>query len=162
MIWKIIFSTVVSWFLDLFFSSFPAPFKSNLHASMLFLFVVAEAHVQKHSLQTAQNLLQEEVAHAEEHSEVKTHRRAKAVKTELVSCRESNSLSSRWQHSCGCLSKAFSLADSPPSSVQSDLESHEACCTYSELYPLHQSSLSSDAPTYTCLVSTAFKLLPLC
>lgn len=52
---------------------------------MLFLFVVAEAHVQKHSLQTAQNLLQEEVAHAEEHSEVKTHRRAKAVKTELVS-----------------------------------------------------------------------------
>ncbi|XP_070839170.1 vacuolar protein sorting-associated protein 37D [Chaetodon trifascialis] len=28
-----------------------------------------EAHVQKHSLQTAQNLLQEEVAHAEEHSE---------------------------------------------------------------------------------------------
>lgn len=34
------------------------------------MFVVAEALVQNHSMQTAQNLLQEEVAHAEEHSEV--------------------------------------------------------------------------------------------
>lgn len=34
------------------------------------MFVFTEALVQNHSLQTAQNLLQEEVAHAEEHSEV--------------------------------------------------------------------------------------------
>lgn len=33
--------------------------------------VVAESRLQKHSLQTAQNLLQEEVARAEEHSEVR-------------------------------------------------------------------------------------------
>lgn len=36
----------------------------------LHVFVFTEALVQNHSLQTAQNLLQEEVAHAEEHSEV--------------------------------------------------------------------------------------------
>lgn len=54
---KIIDCSVVSWFLDSY---------------LLPLFcVVAEAHLQKHSLQTAQNLLQEEVARAEEHSEVK-------------------------------------------------------------------------------------------
>lgn len=34
--------------------------------------VVAESRLQKHSLQTAQNLLQEEVARAEERSEVRT------------------------------------------------------------------------------------------
>lgn len=33
-------------------------------------FVFTETLVRNHSLQTAQNLLQEEVAHAEEHSEV--------------------------------------------------------------------------------------------
>lgn len=41
-------------------------------SSILHVFVVAEALVGNHGLQTAQSLLQEEVLHAEEHSEVRT------------------------------------------------------------------------------------------
>lgn len=39
---------------------------------LLHVFVIAEALVRNHSLQTAQSLLQEEVVHSEEQSEVRT------------------------------------------------------------------------------------------
>lgn len=75
-------------------------------------FVIAEAHGQRHSLQTAQNLLQEEVARAEEHSEVKDTQKKTKKKHDGIKVDDS------W--------KAYSIADSPPTSVQSDLYRHEA------------------------------------
>lgn len=47
---------------------------SSLHMHQWCFSVLADARGQKHSLQTAQNLLQEEVARAEEQSEVGRHK----------------------------------------------------------------------------------------
>lgn len=77
--------------------------------------LVAEDRVQKQSLQTAQNLLQEEVARAEEQSEVTT-RQKKKKKTAALSLFHHNVSSAAaavdsW--------KAHSLAGSPPTTMAS-------------------------------------------
>ena len=94
-IWKIIFSAAVSWFPGCYFFLFLLQLQwshtSSPSACITDVsFVVAGARVQKHGLQTMQNLLQEEVDQAEEHSEVTTTKPARF----LCSCRGGNRQSS--------------------------------------------------------------------
>lgn len=87
--WKIIFTAAVTWLLDFFFFFFFFQWShtssSSLRMHQWCLFVVADARVQKHSLQTAQNLLQEEVAHAEARSEVKKTNNLNYVRASFLS-----------------------------------------------------------------------------
>lgn len=138
MIWKIIFCAAVSWLLD---------FSSNCSEVIPPFFVFAEARLQKHSLRTAQNLLQEEVARAEEHSEVKLS----SFPLVLAESLTRSFITLAAQHGSQKAALSTNQQSSPPTSAQSDLQRQEAS-TCSQQYT--NISLCRNLSTYcSCVLS---------